>query len=210
MDFRKGEISHSLEAHKNQVSSLSFSPHGNYFVSNDISGQSVFWKFNVNSPRSQQESFDIDKMKKSFLNLDQIPNESHPSPRVVISGSPKYIENKVSLTSFTNPKTVRPPQNHCKLEEINFNKENTKQNSTQPGEKERNARFMEAKNLQIEYLLENKGDAIYSGQLNSRLQNVENSILGIFKTMNLVEKMTSQNTDQLKHIIQLCNSKGII
>ena len=69
---------------------------------------------------------------------------------------------------------------------------------------------MEAKNLQIEYLLENKGDAIYSGQLNSRLQNVENSILGIFKTMNLVEKMTSQNTDQLKHIIQLCNSKGII
>ena len=51
-------------------------------------------------------------------------------------------------------------------------------------------------------------DMVCSTELNKRLDQVESSILGIYKTLNLLEKMTEKNSQQLKHIIELCNKRN--
>ena len=59
------------------------------------------------------------------------------------------------------------------------------------------------------HVFEQTPDLVSSKELNKRLNQVESSILGIYKTLNLLEKMTEQNSTQLKHIIDLCNKRDL-
>lgn len=66
-----------------------------------------------------------------------------------------------------------------------------------------------SQNKENQNLREMSTDVICSKQLNKRLDQVESSILGIYKTLNLLEKMTEKNSTQLKHIIDLCNKRDL-
>lgn len=175
IDTRMNNVSHSLEAHKDSVSSVCFSPRGSHFFSNDRSGLSVLWKLNLPYSNSN-ESFDIDKMRKS------------------ISDSPKQEIKKVEKSKEKSFST-RTKELEEEVKKINLGL------STLQGDKENHLPFES-----------NRGESaevITSKELNKRLDQVESSILGIYKTLNLLEKMTEKNSVQLKHIIELCNKRDL-
>jgi type III secretory pathway component EscV len=87
-----------------------------------------------------------------------------------------------------------------------FNLEKMNQDISQPDKENKMEHQIEIKQ---ESYIESK-EGVHFPKLQKRLDTVENSILGIYKTLNLMEKMTEQNTEQLKKIIQICENKKLI